>query len=289
MNRSLEWIGSRTTRVLGLVVVASVLMPLVACATAGESKDAAKPLGKAESSMVTVTGTAIYRERIALAPGAVFEAVLEDVTLADAPAKEIAKTTIASPAGPPFAFTLTAKSSEIDPGRRYSVRARILIDGKLRFTSDTHHAVLTKGAGTTVEILMKGVPGGVAGASESAKPDASLENTYWRLVTLMDTPVTAQESRREPQMMLKSVDGERRYSATVGCNQLVGGYEIEGNAITFAGGATTLMACPPPLDAWERTLAQVLSKAKTWTISGDVLALLDENGVSIARFEAVYL
>ena len=47
-----------------------------------------------------VTGTASYRERIALPPGAVFEAVLEDVSLADAPAQELGRTTIEDPGQP---------------------------------------------------------------------------------------------------------------------------------------------------------------------------------------------
>ena len=43
-------------------------------------------MSNAAPSESNLTGTATYRERIALPPGAVFEATLEDVTRADAPA-----------------------------------------------------------------------------------------------------------------------------------------------------------------------------------------------------------
>ena len=63
-----------------------------------------------------VIGTASYRERIALPPGAVFEAVLEDVSLADAPAVELGRTTIADPGNPPFAFEIDFDPAEVRAG-----------------------------------------------------------------------------------------------------------------------------------------------------------------------------
>jgi putative lipoprotein len=60
-----------------------------------------------------VTGTATYRERMALPPGALFEAVIEDVSRADAPASTLATTRIMSPGNPPIAFTIT-----YDPAKR---------------------------------------------------------------------------------------------------------------------------------------------------------------------------
>jgi putative lipoprotein len=61
----------------------------------------------------TVEGAATYRERIALPPDAVFEAVLEDVSRADAPAKVLGRATI-NPAGqPPFFEMLDAAGAVI--------------------------------------------------------------------------------------------------------------------------------------------------------------------------------
>lgn len=50
----------------------------------------------------TIKGTATYRERMALPPAAVFEATIEDVSRADAPASVVARTRITSPGNPPM-------------------------------------------------------------------------------------------------------------------------------------------------------------------------------------------
>ena len=49
------------------------------------------------------------------------------------------------------------------------------------------------------------------------------------------------------------------------------------------------MACPEPLDDWERRLAGVLERTATWRIDGQTLELLDAAGAPLALFQAVYL
>jgi uncharacterized lipoprotein YbaY/uncharacterized lipoprotein NlpE involved in copper resistance len=105
----------------------------------------------------TVAGVATYRERIALPPGAVFEASLEDVSRADAPATLIGKTVIDHPQ-PPIRFSIPFDPAHISPERTYAVRARILVGGRLWFTSDRIHRVLTRGGGNTIEIPLQRVP-----------------------------------------------------------------------------------------------------------------------------------
>ena len=104
-----------------------------------------------------VKGTATYRERIALPPNAVFEATLEDVSKADAPAEVIGQTRIERPGNPPIRFEITYDPARIIPSHRYSVRARILVDGKLFFTTDQHYPVLTGGKGNEVALLLRRV------------------------------------------------------------------------------------------------------------------------------------
>ena len=75
-----------------------------------------------------------------------FEAVLEDVTVADAPAIELGRTTIADPGNPPFAFEIDYDPA--DDRRRthtYSVRAQVSVGRKLIFVSDKMNPVLTAG------------------------------------------------------------------------------------------------------------------------------------------------
>jgi len=62
-------------------------------------------LGCASASAAdTVRGTATYRERIALPPGAVLEVSLQDVSRADAPSEELGSVRIEDPGNPPFEF-----------------------------------------------------------------------------------------------------------------------------------------------------------------------------------------
>ncbi|NDJ83584.1 lipo-like protein [Vibrio campbellii] len=124
-----------------LLLVTSLLFgaALVGCQTSQTTE-----MESAEASMKTITGTVAYRERIALPPHAVVTVALEDVSLADAPAKVLAKQTFETEGKQvPLAFELSYNSNDIQPNHRYSLRARIEVDGKLRFINDTSIPVIT--------------------------------------------------------------------------------------------------------------------------------------------------
>lgn len=450
-----------------------------------------------------IEGTANYRERILLPASSVFEAYLQDVSIADAPATEIARTSLSDIRTAPISFSIAYDPARIDERKTYSVRARILIDGELWFTSDTAQPVLTHGAGRKVDILLKMVKGNApdssgmgsaAGGSpgagalglhlpatfrgdlpcadcqairyhldlwpdnvyhlrrewqgknlvkdrigqwlvdpasnaltlyevngeeplkfevtasdklkllniksapiESSLPheltsdgalaetdlslalggemtyiadaarfaecltgrsypiamegdfeklqqaylknvkepgaplyvtfegsitdrpkmegagversvvvrrfihawpnqkcaqsraNASLSNTYWRINSIRGKPVFVESGQREPHLLLRYMNESQTYAATVGCNQLIGSYALDGENIEFNRGQMTLIACPPPLDALEKNLADVLAKTKRWLITGNTLEFRDGTGSQIALFEAVYL
>lgn len=448
----------------------------------------------------TLTGTALIRERIALPPGAVFEAVIEDVSRADAPAARLAATVIADMGQPPIAFSIDYDPTALDPRAIYALRATIRHEERLLFTTDTITRVLEdvgEGRGPqSVEVILKMVPqdstgdagpalgahglrlpasflgtlpctdcegirhhldlwpdqhyhlrrewlgraegtlrrdeigrwyadpvrGAIVlfGASEmplfwqvkgpdrlrqtdmagnpivsdlplelesdgtlaptelqgvfllgrmtymadaavfeeclsgvrypvaqegdylalerayldaapapgapvvvhvegglaprpsmegaprtsliverfiAARPDdacpgfdpqASLTDTYWRIDTLMAEAALSQPNRREPHIVMQS-GPDRRFRATVGCNQIIGRYEVEGDDLTFGAAASTLMACPPPLDVNERRLRDVLSLTRKIRIEGQRLQLLDNDGMTLAELGAVYL
>ena len=92
---------------------------------------------------VAVTGSIAYRERIALPPTAQIEVRLDDVSLADAPANNMATQSFASEGRQvPFAFSLTVDRADIDPRHSYAVSARITdASGKLMFITDTRNSV----------------------------------------------------------------------------------------------------------------------------------------------------
>lgn len=102
----------------------------------------------------TVDGTAIYRERMMLPPGAVFSAVLEDISRADAPAIELGRVTRTDPGAPPFDFVIAYDADTIDPRMTYAVRAQVDGPDGLMFTTDTIAPVLTHGAPDRVDLMM---------------------------------------------------------------------------------------------------------------------------------------
>lgn len=118
---------------------------------------------------VTVSGVATYRERIALPPGASFEATLEDTSRADAAAIVLGQVVIDEPRTP-IRFEIPYDPSAIAPGRAYAVRARIVVDGQLWFTTDHIYRVLTRDSGDSVEIVLKSVRGAATEAAPFPKP-----------------------------------------------------------------------------------------------------------------------
>jgi uncharacterized lipoprotein YbaY/uncharacterized lipoprotein NlpE involved in copper resistance len=111
-----------------------------------------------------ITGTATFRERALLPPGALFEAVLEDVSLADAPARQVDQVRIEAGTIPPIEFKLRYDPEAIDEDLSYAVRGRIVVDGRLIMTTDAAVPVLTLGAGSAVELLL--VPVGATGPAD---------------------------------------------------------------------------------------------------------------------------
>lgn len=112
-----------------------------------------------QDKMQSITGTVAYRERIALPDNALVTVYLQDVSLADAPAIVIAKQNfITNGSQIPLEFNLSYDRSKIDPSHRYSVSARIELDGTLRFISDSHYAVITDADATKqVNMMLVGV------------------------------------------------------------------------------------------------------------------------------------
>jgi putative lipoprotein len=108
----------------------------------------------AHAQGAAVTGTATYRERIALPPGAVLEVELLDVSRQDAPAVRIAAATIPVQGQVPIAFTLPYDPARIEERSNYAVRAVLRVDGQVAFRTDRAFPVLTRGAGRRVELLL---------------------------------------------------------------------------------------------------------------------------------------
>lgn len=66
--------------------------------------------------------------------------------------------------------------------------------------------------------------------------------------------------------------------AAKGCNNLSGGYKIEGRRIAASQGMSTMMACPPPMENIDKMLTNLLSKNESFRIEGDTLILKAADG-----------
>jgi putative lipoprotein len=236
------------------------------------------PLDEETKAGGSVKGTALYRERMALPPDAIFEATLEDVSKADGPAEVIGQVRLDGPGNPPIHFEIRYDTARIDPNHRYAVRGRIMVGGKLLFSTDQLYQVLTAGHANEVELLLRRVATGEN--SSSAEP---LENTYWKLTNLGNTAVPAASEQKQPPFVLDSQT--RRVSGSGGCNRLTGSYELNEDHLKFSQMASTMMACLEGMDT-EKAFLQALEQVTTWKIAGQQLDFFDAAGNLIARFEA---
>lgn len=266
-------------RMLSLSRLLPVLALGLAAGCAGTSSPRRDADVKLDGAPAVIEGTASYRERIAMPPGAEFEAVLQDISRADAPAMEIARASLPNAPNPPIKFSLTYDATKIDPSHSYSVRAVIRSDGRLLFSSDTAYPVLTRGAGHTVDILL---------IQSAAQPtaDVPLMNTSWKILSVAGEPMKGVAGKREPQLILRRAEGSDSWSANIGCNQMSGGLKVDGARTSFKAGMATLMACPPPLDVLEKQLGKSLMASTHWRIQGNRLELRDEAGTQTLLCEA---
>ncbi|GAB6259965.1 YbaY family lipoprotein [Photobacterium sp. CCB-ST2H9] len=108
-----------------------------------------------DAGVSKIEGSLAYRERIALPDDALITVTLSDVSLMDAPAEVISSQSyLAGGKQVPFSFTLQYMEGEVKPAHTYAVSARIELNGKLLFITDTANHVITDPAKTTKLDLM---------------------------------------------------------------------------------------------------------------------------------------
>jgi copper homeostasis protein (lipoprotein) len=125
-----------------------------------------------------------------------------------------------------------------------------------------------------------------AGPCGTPVATAALLDTYWKLVQLRGRPVDAAERQREAHLVLHTA--QQRLAGSGGCNRLTGSYTLDGQRLSFGPTAATRMACAQGM-AQEQAFLDVLAASARWRIDGQRLELLDAQGASLARFEAVAL
>lgn len=211
-----------------------------------------------------LSGTVTYRERIALPPGAVVEVSLLDVSLADAPSRTIARTRIVPRRQVPVPFQLRFNDAQIQPGRRYALRAEIKVRGQLWFTTMEHHAALVPDASSEIVVQRVAPPAEVGGPTGS-----------WRVESLRGRPLP------EGVRATLQIDSNGRVSGHSGCNGMGGQATIRDRAIRFGPLVGTMMACPEPRMQIENQFRAALEATRSWRMERGALVLLSGRGARL--------
>lgn len=107
-----------------------------------------------------VTGTVAYRERMAMPENASLSIQLQDVSLADAPAKVIAEQKFMFAGHQvPLPFEVHYDPAKIDPKRSYVLSAQITVNAQLIFLNTTAYPVITQGNPKKVDMVLQMVEG----------------------------------------------------------------------------------------------------------------------------------
>lgn len=93
------------------------------------------------SSQASLDGEVFYLQRIALPPAATLNVSLHDVSKADAPVVVLARQSGPIKGQVPLPFNLEYDPKQVEAGHRYSVSARIELEGKLLFISTGQYLV----------------------------------------------------------------------------------------------------------------------------------------------------
>lgn len=80
-----------------------------------------------------------------------------------------------------------------------------------------------------------------------------------------------------------------RAAGNGGCNRFTGGYELDGDGISFGPMASTMMACPEALMNQDQRFHEALGEVTRWRIDVQtgLLHLEDEDGVTVIRASAL--
>jgi putative lipoprotein len=230
------------------------LAALTACETADDG-------GGTEPLARVLSGTVVYRERMALPPGATVDVQLEDVSRPDAQAPVLARQSITpGERQVPIPFEFDVPAGAIEPNRRYGLRAAIRgPDGRLLFATTQHHALPGADAPAHgIEILVRRVADGLGGGP-------------WRLVAIQRAGAAEEPVPAEPVYSIEfGADG--RFGGQAHCNRFTGGYSTPAEGrLAMTASAATLAACLEPSIGEE--FLHIVGAAERYESNGEQLRL----------------
>lgn len=119
--------------------------------------------------------------------------------------------------------------------------------------------------------------------------NATLENTYWKLLELGDRRARARVTHNTPEPNLRLMLSQNQARGSTGCNSFMGSYGLRGDSIRFGALASTGRACADrEMSAQENAFLKALADTRTWQVTRDTLVLAGATG-RLAKFSAQYM
>ncbi len=218
----------------------------------------------------SLEGTATLRVPMPVPEEALFEAQLQEIGAADAPAILLGKARLRPAGAAPFRFRIPYVDGIVRPAGRYSVRAQITEAGRLLFSTDTVQPVFQ---GTRAPLRLELAPVG----------DAPLRGITWLQAPAASQPVSARAARQEVQLRLDPLSPT--VSGSSDCNRLQGTYRLEGDRLSFGSMESTMLRCEPEVMADEARFLADLPRVRRWRFVDHRFELLDESGAVLLKFE----
>lgn len=132
------------------VAALAVLAFLGGCSPDQGGSNAGKPATPAVAAGTTINGTVTFHDQIPIGAGAKLDVKLVDIVQPEVP---VAEKVFEVGGAPPFTFALDFDPAKINPGRTYVVNAS-LTDGTRHFVPALDSPVLTRGTGTTAQVVL---------------------------------------------------------------------------------------------------------------------------------------
>lgn len=144
----------KTTLMAKVAAIATLGLAAAACTTTPEMQRPVPPI--AEVGITHVEGSVSYRERMLMPAGSTLTVRVQDVSRADARAETISEISYTlDGSGPPFGYRMRVFNDRVDPQHTYAVRAEIHDPrGRLMYTTDQRHEVLTRGASNEAHLVL---------------------------------------------------------------------------------------------------------------------------------------
>lgn len=209
-------------------------------------------------SMRILHGQALYRERMALPPGAVLSVWIEDTAATHGAPLVMAEQREDIHQGVPIPYTLTYPA--LPPGGHYMLNAEITVEGRRLFATPDGGIPLDH-----PQLLLRHVAGTAVKAPYGA----------WRIQSLGDRHF---DSTAEAPGLTLQQDGT--VYGTDGCNRLMGHFRLAGQALRFLPFAMTRKACLPPLMVQEQQIGAFLPTVTSWSREGASHLVLHGSDVS---------